>query len=215
MQSAVEVVHLSVRLGGRPILRNISLSVDRGQIMYVTGPSGAGKSVLLGTITGIYKPCDGRISLLGRPPGHGVMARPGFLGGRVGVMFQEPVLLDSLTILENVLLWSKGKSQESVEQILDRLTIRNYSCFVPSEVSGSVRRLAALAGIWALAPQVVILDEPHTGLDRVHARLVDDVLQDLAYQKNTAVLAAVHNTVSIKSVPDAVVSLTAANFESD
>jgi phospholipid/cholesterol/gamma-HCH transport system ATP-binding protein len=181
------------------VLRDISFSVPRGQMMVVLGASGSGKSVLLKLILGLLKPDAGRIWIDGeRVDGLG---EPALLRVRadIGMLFQESALFDSLTVAENVgyRLYEETDMpivdvRRRVEEVLGVVGLAEYIDRLPSELSGGQRRRVALARAFAAKPRLLLIDEPTSGLDPVTARSVDNEIIKLRDMEQVTAVAVTH-----------------------
>jgi phospholipid/cholesterol/gamma-HCH transport system ATP-binding protein len=161
-------------LGERPVLKGVSLTIERGQLAAIVGQSGAGKSVLLKHITRLVRPDSGRVVIDGTDLerlGPHALAE---VRARFGVLFQGGALFDSMTILENLLFVLERRTRlperERRERALARLAAVGLAADVakyPAELSGGMRKRAALARALVHDPDIVLFDEPTTGLDPV------------------------------------------------
>ena len=178
---AVAFDNVSFAFDEHVVLRNISFSVAKGTMRIILGPSGSGKSVLLKLILGLLRPDSGRVFVDGQRVDN--MREPDLLRVRadIGMMFQENALFDSLTVAENVgyRLFEETDMPEDqvrrrVEEVLGFIGLGEYVDRMPSQLSGGQRRRVALARALASEPNLVLLDDPTTGLDPVIATTVDE-----------------------------------------
>ena len=182
-----EVVTLegvSLTLGGRNIIRDVSFSVKRGENFFILGGSGAGKSTILRLIIGLLKPTSGRVLLLGKELSTLNPEELNLLRREVGFVFQYSALFDFMTVYDNVAfpLRLRGVSEEEirfkVEGILRELEVGDYMEAYPYELSGGMRKRVALARAIISEPQLILYDEPTSGLDPVMADLIDEIISD-------------------------------------
>lgn len=183
MGSQIEVKDLYKSFEGRQVLQGVNLTAPEGQITVILGRSGAGKSVLLKHMIGLLKPDRGQVIVGGRD-----ITRMGDkeiteLRKRFGMLFQEGALFDSLTVAENVAFplrehtkLPEKEIQEIVGEKLSQVGLAEDKDKMPSELSGGMRRRAALARALALDPDIVLFDEPTTGLDPVVASTIEDLI---------------------------------------
>ncbi len=177
----LEAVHMT--LAGREVLRGISLSVEPADRLVILGESGIGKSTILKIMLGLWKPDRGEVRIDGRDI-HLLRERERIeLLGQLAVVFQGGALFDSLTVGENVgyRLFEEGRlSQEEVEEIvrhkLSAVGMEESIDLYPSQLSGGMRKRAAIARAIAVNPRYVLFDEPTAGLDPVAAHLVNDLI---------------------------------------
>jgi phospholipid/cholesterol/gamma-HCH transport system ATP-binding protein len=181
------------------ILRDISFTVPRGQMMVVLGASGSGKSVLLKLILGLVKPDAGRISIDGRRIDD--LGEPALMPvrGQIGMLFQDSALFDSLSVAENVgyRLYEETNMptadvRRRIEEVLGLVGLAEYVDSLPSELSGGQRRRVALARAFAAKPRLLLIDEPTSGLDPVTARTVDNEIIKLRDLEQVTTIAVTH-----------------------
>lgn len=213
--SAIEVSDLVTRFGNHVVHDGLDLKVRRGEILGVVGGSGSGKSVLLKTIIGLNHRAAGSIQLLGQDPAalEGEARRE--LERRTGVLFQDGALFSSLTVLENI----QAPIKEAVRLRPDLLeglayfklklaglpadTGRKY----PGELSGGMRKRAALARALALDPEILFLDEPTAGLDPIAASRFDALIRDLNAALGVTVFLVTHDLDTLYAACDRVAVL--------
>lgn len=205
----LEVTSLSIGWGDRIIQRDLNFTVGRGEVFGILGGSGSGKSTLMRFLIGLEQPLSGSISVAGGGP-------PKLDGGLppFGVMFQAGALFGSLTVGENVALplgeWTKlsADGRAAIAQAKLRLVgldgaIDKY----PSELSGGMKKRAAIARALALDPALVFLDEPSAGLDPVTAASLDELIRSLSRALGLTVVIITHELESIFSITDHVILL--------
>lgn len=183
----LRVEHLSVALGGRPILRDVSLDVDRGQLKVLIGPSGAGKSTLLQCINHLILPDAGTVSLEGRAVDAHRKADLYAFRQQVGMIFQEFNLFDHLDALSNVSIalrkvrgMSRAAARERAMAELERVGLSSRHALYPAQLSGGQKQRVAIARALAMDPKVMLLDEPTSALDPELVGEVLAVIRDLA-----------------------------------
>ena len=179
---SVEVVltleHLSKAFGDNHVLQDFSLDLHRGENVVVLGKSGSGKSVLVKCIIGLLRPDAGRITVLGQDIStldHEAMDQ---LRAKLGFLFQSNALYDSMTVRDNLLFplrrqWlahRRGEESDLVQQALEDVGLADTAEKMPAELSGGQRKRIALARTLILRPEIILYDEPTTGLDPITAR---------------------------------------------
>jgi putative ABC transport system ATP-binding protein len=194
-------------------LKNITLSIQKGQLVAVTGKSGSGKSTLLNIIAGIDKPTEGSISVNGiRVDKLAESELASWRGKNIGVVFQFFQLLPTLTIVENVMLpmdfcnsYPKKERKERALMLLEQVNIREQADKLPSTLSGGQQQRAAIARALANDPPVIIADEPTGNLDSQTSTAIFQLFADLARTGKTVILVThekdiskyVENTIAI------------------
>jgi cell division transport system ATP-binding protein len=164
-------------------LRDVSLNIDKGELVFLSGPSGAGKSTLLKMIAAIERPSGGRVIVNGHDVGKIKRAGVPFLRRNMGLILQQQRLLNDRSILANVMLslLVTGSSHSQAEQraraALDRVGLLDRANAHPMELSGGEQQRVAVARAIANRPQIILADEPTANLDRAAADRVIDALR--------------------------------------
>src|SRR6476659_4723608 len=188
------------RSGPLPVLRGITLALDRGDALAVMGPSGSGKSTLLHIIGTIDRPSAGTVTLEGANPF--TFPEPelaAFRNRRIGFVFQDHHLLPQCSVLENVLvptLVSATQPRETeayARQLLERVGLAGRLDHRPAELSGGERQRVAVARALVLKPALLLADEPTGNLDRKTAQAVGQLLLDLHKQENNILVVVTHS----------------------
>jgi phospholipid/cholesterol/gamma-HCH transport system ATP-binding protein len=210
----IEVQGLAVAAGGRVILRDLSFAVQRGEVFAVVGRSGCGKSTLLRHLVGLELPPAGDIAFDGEPLHAGTEAGQAARRRRMGVMFQAGALWSSMTLAENLQLpmrlftrWSAAERAERARFLLALVGLGEGAALRPAQLSGGMKKRAALARALALAPEALVLDEPGSGLDPVNAARLDALVRQLAADLGTTVVMVTHDVDSVRAVADRAVFL--------
>lgn len=214
-EALVEVRGLRSQFGAQVVHENLDLDVYRGEILGVVGGSGSGKSVLLRTILGLRRPDAGSVRLFGEnlhdlPEGQRVAVE-----SRCGVLFQNGALFSSLTVSENVRVPLLEHTRLSLHDALRvaalKIALADLSPEVrhkyPSELSGGMRKRAALARALALDPDIVFLDEPTSGLDPIAAASFDQLIRTLRDALGLTVFMITHDLDSLHAICDRVAVL--------
>src|SRR5262245_17256943 len=188
------------RAGPLPVLRDINLSLARGQAVAVMGPSGSGKSTLLHVLGTLDEPTRGAVRLEGVDP----FALPepqlaDFRNRRIGFVFQDHHLLPQCSVLENVLIPTlvardgRAEVQERARHLLERVGLGGRLDHRPAELSGGERQRVAVARALIHRPALLLADEPTGNLDRKTAAAVGELLLDLHRQENTILVVVTHS----------------------
>ena len=206
---------LDVGYGATTILRGLNFAVPTGRITAVVGESGSGKSTLLKTLIGLLPPLAGEIRLCGTAVDFRSERSLGALHRRIGVLYQNSALLDALTLYDNVALpirmrfpdRPRAEEGSAVRAMLVRVGLRDCEGKYPFELSGGMRKRAALARAMILAPDLIFCDEPSAGLDPITSSGLDDLLRDLADGHGVTFVAVTHELRSIARIADRVLVL--------
>jgi len=197
------------RTGALSILRNVSVSLSRGDALAVMGPSGSGKSTLLHILGTLDQPTAGTVTLEGTNP----FTLPerdlaAFRNRRIGFVFQEHHLLPQCSVLENVLvptLVSKDTQPAETEayarQLLERVGLGGRLDHRPAELSGGERQRVAVARSLVLKPVLLLADEPTGNLDRKNATAIGELLLELHRQENNILVVVTHSSELAKLLP--------------
>ncbi len=211
---AVEVRGLVARYGSRTILDGVDCVVQPGEIHVVLGGSGSGKSTLLKHMIGLLRPAGGELRLLGQDLANADEAGREAILARIGVLFQGGALLESLDIAGNIALPILERHtvpadviDELVRIKLELVGLRGRGRLFPRELSGGMRKRAALARAIAADPDVLFCDEPGAGLDPISAAALDDLLLGLRDRFGMAIVVISHELTSIRAIADTVTML--------
>ena len=203
--SGVEIAirNLVTRFGSREILKNISLDVHRGETFVILGGSGSGKSTLLRNIVGLEPPAQGQIWIQGRDITR--MSEDEFdeLRKKIGMAFQSSALFNSMTVGDNVALPLREHTvlEDSTIQIMTRIKLEQvglsgFESFMPSQLSGGMRKRAGIARALAMEPEILIFDEPSAGLDPIVAAGIDDLILKLKHAFHMTICLVTHELAS-------------------
>ncbi len=206
---AIEVRGLTMMYGERVIMRDLNFSVARGEVFVLMGGSGSGKSTLLKHLIGLKAPAKGTILFNGEEfVLDDTEARARVLR-RMGVLYQNGALWSGLTLAENVALpleeftrLETAAIAEVVSLKLALVGLRGFEEFYPSEISGGMRKRAALARAIALDPEVLFFDEPSSGLDPISASRLDDLILEIKASFGTTIVVVTHDLESIFRIAD-------------
>ncbi|HEX3476026.1 MAG TPA: ATP-binding cassette domain-containing protein [Kofleriaceae bacterium] len=210
----IEYRAVSKAFGGQPVLRDMSLAIRRGEILFIIGTSGVGKSVTIKLLIGLLRLDRGEIWFDGRRVDQLAERALVPLRKRIGMVFQSSTLFDSMTLAENVALPLRKHRRLAWPAALDEARRRLAEVYMaehadryPAELSDGMRKRAAIARTLALDPEVVLFDEPTTGLDPVSARRIDRLIRELASRLGVTAVVVSHDPPSIFGTADRVALL--------
>jgi len=205
MTSIIKIVDLKKKLGDRMISDGINLEIPTGQTTVILGRSGEGKSILLKQIIGLMKPDSGTIMVEGTDVTKLSEKARADQYAKFGYVFQFAALLDSLTIFENIgiTLLEKGESVDVVLPIVkEKLSLVNLSHDVlykyPADLSGGMRKRVGLARTLLTSPEVILYDEPTTGLDPITSRVIHDLICDMQHHLKITTVIISHDVEIFK-----------------
>ena len=214
MTSFLEWKAVTKAFDGKPVLRGLSLAIDRGEVMFIIGTSGVGKSVTIKHLVGLLPIDGGEIWFDGQRVDQLPERALAPLRKRIGMVFQSATLFDSMTLAENVALPLRKHQRMPWRAALDEATRRLAQVYMaehaeryPAELSDGMRKRAAIARTLALDPEVVLFDEPTTGLDPVSARRIDRLIRELASRLGVTAVVVSHDPPSIFGIADRVAFL--------
>jgi phospholipid/cholesterol/gamma-HCH transport system ATP-binding protein len=205
--ACITVQDLTMAYGSFVIQRNLSFTVNRGDIFIVMGGSGCGKSTLLRHMVGLKEPVSGRVLYDGASLWDSDLPERKNIMRRFGILYQSGALWSSMTLAENVALplgeytrLSPAEIKELVSLKLSLVGLAGFEDFYPSEISGGMRKRAALARAMALDPDILFFDEPSAGLDPISARRLDELILELRDSLGATVVVVTHELASIFAI---------------
>jgi phospholipid/cholesterol/gamma-HCH transport system ATP-binding protein len=210
----IKISNLYKKFGNEEVLKGINLQIESGQTLALIGESGGGKSVLLKHIIGLIKPDRGNILIDGKDISHIKGQKLKNLKDRLGIVFQFGALFDSLSVYENVSFPLEEKTRLTSAQIHERvmkeladLGLEEDRHKYPAQLSGGMKKRAALARCLVLDPEIIFFDEPTTGLDPVIAASIYKIIRDLQERRKLTALIVSHEIPGIFKIVDRVAML--------
>lgn len=199
-ENVVEIGHLKKSFGKNQVLKDINCKIEKGQNLVVFGKSGSGKSVLIKCVVGLIEADEGKVVLLGKDISELNNEELNKLRKKVGFLFQSAALYDSMTVRENLefpLRELRSKSKEEmdteVREALKNVGLEDAIDKMPSELSGGMRKRVGLARALILKPEIILYDEPTTGLDPITAKEISRLILDVQKKYNTSSIIITHD----------------------
>src|SRR5579885_2372798 len=215
----ISLRNLRVSYTGREILHGITFDVQRGETLVILGGSGSGKSTLLRTLVGLERPTSGEVWIRGKNFAAISEAERDEIRKRLGMSFQGGALFGSMTVGENVALPLKEhtKLEESTVEImvrlkLDQVGLSGFEDFLPSQLSGGMKKRAAVARALAMDPEILFFDEPSAGLDPIIAAGIDELLLKLKQAFHMTIVVVTHELASAFLIADRMILLDKGNI---
>ncbi len=210
----IQLKNLHKRFGPLVVLDGITLDVEAGKCLVIIGASGTGKSVLLKHIVGLLRPDRGEVWFDGKRVDNLFERDFMLVRRRIGFLFQQSALFDSINVADNVafpLVEHSGKLpgeiRELAEQKLRMVGLPGIGDKMPGELSGGMRKRVALARAIAMSPEVILYDEPTTGLDPVRADVINQLILKLQRELHATSLVVTHDMHSAFKIADRIVML--------
>ncbi len=209
---AIQMIDVTVELGGDIILNNINLEVKMGELLAIIGPSGGGKTVLLKTMAGIYAPTKGRVLCEGEDWQALQSQSKHDLACKVGMQFQKAALFDALTTAENIAFpmqehkkWNDQQIEKKVRSCLDLVGLGAAHDLYPHELSGGMQLRLGIARAMALDPEIIFYDDPTAGLDPLNTDKMIDLIKQIRQQTGATIIIVTHSVDIAYELADRIV----------
>jgi phospholipid/cholesterol/gamma-HCH transport system ATP-binding protein len=219
----VEVRNLTKRFGSKLVLDNVSLRIEKGKTTVIIGPSGCGKTVLIKHLIVLVRPSAGQVYFEDRRIDHLNERELSKVRTRFGYLFQEGALFDSMTVSENIMFpirqnfrvkdWRQ--TEDVVKAKLAMVGLDGFQNYYPARLSGGQRKRVALARAIALNPEVILYDEPTTGLDPIRSDIINELILKLERELGVTTVVVTHDMKSAYKVADRIIMLHGGKVVAD
>ncbi|MFA6086799.1 ABC transporter ATP-binding protein [Mucilaginibacter sp.] len=197
----VDIKHLSKSFGSKKVLKDITLKINRGENVVILGKSGEGKSVTIQCIVGLLTQDGGTIKVFGDEVAEMGSDELKALRTKVGFLFQGGALYDSMTVRENLefpltrvlKMKDQGEIDQRIEEVLDAVGLLDAIDKMPSDLSGGMRKRAGLARTMIVRPEIMLYDEPTTGLDPITSREISELILQVQKKYKTTSIIITHD----------------------
>jgi phospholipid/cholesterol/gamma-HCH transport system ATP-binding protein len=218
-ETVISLRDLRVSYGEREILHGISFDVLRGETLVILGGSGSGKSTLLRTLVGLEKPSAGEIRIKGRDLAKTSSEEMDEIRTKIGMSFQGGALFGSMTVGENVALPLREHTrlEDSTIEIILRLKLQQvglegFEYYTPAQLSGGMKKRAAVARALAMDPEILFFDEPSAGLDPIIAAGIDELILELKRAFHMTIIVVTHELASAFLIADRMLLIDKGNI---
>jgi phospholipid/cholesterol/gamma-HCH transport system ATP-binding protein len=219
-ETVIAIRGLYKSFGDLHVLKEVNLEVGRGENVVVLGRSGTGKSVLIKIISGLLTPDRGSVKVLGKEVSHLDDKHLRELRLKIGFLFQNSALYDSMTVAENlefplvrnVKNLTRGEINRKIEEVLDSVGLKQTIDQMPSELSGGQRKRIGIARTLILNPEIMLYDEPTAGLDPITSAEINELIKEVRSRYNTTSIIITHDLTCAKVTGDRLVMLIDGHF---
>lgn len=213
--NVIQINNICKAFGNNSVLKDFTFNLKKGDNVVVLGKSGSGKSVLIKCIIGLIKPDSGRITVLGENVADLNHEDLDNMRVKVGFLFQSNALYDSMSVRENLqfplrrhsIQMTKEQENEMIMEALSNVGLAHTVDLMPAELSGGMKKRVALARTLILKPEIILYDEPTTGLDPITGKEISNLISELGRKYDTSAIIISHDMHCVKIVADKIVML--------
>lgn len=207
----IKLKNVSKYFGDKQVLHNINTEFEEGKVNLIIGRSGSGKTVMMKCLVGLYSPEEGVVLYNGRDFHHFSEQDKRKLRAEMGMVFQGAALFDSLTIEENVRfpldMFTEMSDEEKLDRVnfcLERVDLPNVNKLFPAELSGGMKKRAAIARAIACNPRYLFCDEPNSGLDPKTSLMIDELITEITHEFNITTVVNTHDLNSVITIGETI-----------
>ena len=210
----IEIKNIKKTFGERIILNDVSAMMEAGKCNLIIGTSGSGKTVLTKCMVGLFRPEEGEIHYGNKDMLLMNNDERKLLRQQIGMLFQGTALFDSMTVEQNVLFpldmftnWSLAEKKKRVNEVLDKVNLKDAHKRYPSEISGGMKKRVGIARSIVLNPRYLFCDEPNSGLDPQTSMVIDKLIKEITVEYNITTIVVTHDMNSVMEIGDHIVYL--------
>lgn len=210
----IEIKNVSKGFGDKEILTNVSAVMETGKTNLIIGTSGSGKTVLQKCMVGLFEVDQGEIIFDGKSLTNMQEEERKELRQQIGMLFQGSALFDSMTVQRNVKFpldmftnWSHAKKMERVNDVLDRVNLKDTNNKFPAEISGGMKKRVGIARAIVLKPKYLFCDEPNSGLDPQTSMVIDKLIHEITKENNITTVINTHDMNSVMEIGENILYL--------
>jgi phospholipid/cholesterol/gamma-HCH transport system ATP-binding protein len=216
----IRISHLKKSFGDNEVLRDINLELHRGENIVVLGRSGQGKSVTIQCVAGLMQQDEGSLQVFGKEVKEMTREELRDMRIRLGFLFQSGALYDSMTVRENLAfpltrvlkMKDEQEIEKRVEEMLDSVGLKDAIDKYPSDLSGGMRKRVGLARTLILKPEIMLYDEPTTGLDPITSREISELIVELQEKYQTSSIIITHDMACARITADRIVVMNDGTY---
>jgi phospholipid/cholesterol/gamma-HCH transport system ATP-binding protein len=220
MENIIELLHVKKSFDGNAVLKDINLTVKKGENVVVIGKSGQGKSVAIKCIVRMIEPDEGNIKVLGKDVEQLGEDELKELRMKIGFLFQSAALYDSMTVRENLAfplqrvlrIKDEKEIEERSKEVLESVGLLEAMDKMPSDLSGGMRKRMGLARTLIVRPEIILYDEPTTGLDTITSREISELILQVKEKYKTTSIIITHDMACAKLTADRIVVMNDGEF---
>ncbi|ULQ56620.1 ATP-binding cassette domain-containing protein [Flavihumibacter rivuli] len=216
----IEVKNIRKSFGDKVVINDVSAVMEAGKCNLIIGSSGSGKTVFMKCLVGLFQPDNGHILYQGEDFTSMDDAKRKEIRKEIGMLFQGSALFDSLTVEQNVQFpldmftdWSLEEKKKRVNEVLDRVNLKDANKKFPAEISGGMKKRVGIARAIVLNPKYLFCDEPNSGLDPQTSLVIDKLIKELTTEFNITTVINTHDMNSVMEIGDHIIYMYQGNKE--